>query len=230
MLNDFRGVNAGGSIERRERTNAAGTMTPRYSMTIQAEPLLHDFSDLALGKGVTDAIVAVLREAMRTRGGKATEATQHKRVTAITALAIGHPSTVRRYTGGRTGATPPNIDGGGRLYYDSGRFANGIVAMQNPKEGNGWTINVPANRLDPTTFGGGEPAIIAFWRRLTTDIPEFLGGAALAAHKEIRAAIEQAIPAAIYVVKRDATAKLAQGRWQLAARVARDAMKLITMG
>ena len=229
ILNDFSGPDAGGSIERRERTSPAGDTSVRYSMSISAEPMLHDFNPLRLGAGPSKAIVAKLRELMSTFVGKATLATQDKRMRARTALAIGHPSTVARYTGGRTGASTPNVDGQGRLYFDSGRFANGLVAMENKDEG-GWTINVPANRLDPRTFGGGESAIVAFYQRLVRDIPEFLGGQALLRHKEIRDAIETATSEAIYVVTKAANAKLASGRWQLARAIARDAIRVITMG
>ena len=225
VLNDISTPDRGGSVERRERTTSTGTHV-RYSMSIKAEPVLHEFSGLRLGAGVAKAIAEVLRERMRTGGKPASPATQHKRVVAQTSLAIGHPSTVARYSGGRTGTTPPNVDGGGRLYFDSGRFANGIAAMEN-KEEDGWTINVPANRLDPRTFGGGEAAISAFWTRLTTDIPEFLGGQALLAHARVRAAIEQAAPEAIYVAKRTASGRLAKARWDLVQRVLTDVGRLL---
>lgn len=227
VLNDLSDADRGGSLSRRERTTGTGTHV-RYSMEIQTEPILHDFNGLRLGAGPARAMRDLLSSLMKTRGGAVSPSTKDKRLKAPIGLAIGYPSLVRRYVSARGGQKQPGAGSPDRLYYDSGTFADGLAVQQNTAEEN-WTINVPANRLDPTTFGGGEAALIAFWRRLTTDIPEFLGGQAMLAHAEIRTAIEQATSEAIYVLKRDATAKLSQARWQLVARIAKDALRILTI-
>jgi hypothetical protein len=86
--------------------------------------------------------------------------TQLHRKYAETALAAGRSWAVRRYSGGRTGTTPPNSIAGGKLFNDSGRFANSLAARAT-SDGT-FTINCAANRLNPSTF---TPA--AFERMLT---------------------------------------------------------------
>ncbi len=135
-------------FEERRRTTASGVKS-RFTFTIVSEPIFMNFDDIALGAGPAAAIRDLISAGIKGISQVASAATILRRKYAAAAFARGQPGTVRRYSGGRTGATPPGESD--RLYNDSGRLANGVFVRQNPSEGS-WTVNVPANRLDPSTF------------------------------------------------------------------------------
>jgi hypothetical protein len=145
VLNDF----GGGQFERRTRTTSSGTKD-RYTMTIKAEPILHNFNGLKLGKAPAEAIRDLLRRQIKAIGEFAALPTREKRERAVDALSRGADWARRRYSGGRTGVTPPNTSG--RKFNDSGRLADGLEVRENLEE-QSWTINVPANRLTPLVDG-----------------------------------------------------------------------------
>ena len=69
-------------------------------------------------------------------------------------LAAENPSAPwvqRKYGGGRTGFKAP--DQTVRLFNDSGRLADGFFVRDNKEDGS-FTVNVPKNRFDPSTFDG----------------------------------------------------------------------------
>ncbi len=144
VLNDFSGVRV------EERTRKSGKT--HVTMTITSEPIVVNLDPIALGRGPAEAIAKVARDQIRGIGDTASTSTLLARKYAANAFSAGAAWAVRRYSGGRTGATPPAQSD--KAYNDSGRLAGGIVAMANPKESS-WTINAPANRLDPSTFKGG---------------------------------------------------------------------------
>lgn len=144
-------VNTMGSAAATERirTTSRGTKS-RFTLDIKSEPVGVLVDPVALGKGVADAIANAIREQVRAIRVPAAVDTLLKRGYAENALKRGARWAKRRYSGGRTGTKAPNTRPGGYLFNDSGRFAEGIVARATS---NGeFTINVPANRLDPSTF------------------------------------------------------------------------------
>lgn len=187
VLNDF-------GLVRHERTTSTGT-TARRAVTIDATPLVHVFDAKILGAGPAQAIAEHLRERIGAISAPAAEATILRRKAAALALSRGASWAQRRYSGGRTGATPPE-PAADKLFNDSGRLRNGIVA--GPTRDNQWQINVPANRFDPSTFTGGESALIAMYNRLREYVPELGDANRLAIVPAVRQAIGESIDA-IYV-------------------------------
>lgn len=187
VLCDF----GGATLESRTRTSAAGNTAVRYSMSIKADPILHNLSQVDLGRGPAEAIVAILQRQFREVSERVRPATELKRAQAVGALARGAAWAVRRYTGGKTGGTAPNQSSPPRMFNDSGRLRGGIFARWNALEA-GWTINVPANRLDPATFPGG--TFQAMVQRLTQLVPAFGGGDALMREPEFARALANSNP------------------------------------
>lgn len=159
VLNDY------GLTERR-RTTSKGTKS-RYTIQIRSEPLIHNFSALELGRGPAEAMKDVIVKQIKGVTAEASDATIAKRKNAARILAgatktkSGKPklsgdngaSVIKRYSGGRTGLLPPDPSST-RLFNDSGRLSN-ITIQPNRAytDDSAWEVNVPANRLDPTTFG-----------------------------------------------------------------------------
>jgi hypothetical protein len=158
IINDF--------AQERRRTTSKGTSS-RYTLTIEAEPIMHDLSETHLGEGPAETIAAVIKQQIKGITAIAAPSTLLKRRSAAKALAKGTPYAVKRYSGGRTGTTAPS--GSVRLFNDSGRLADGILVKQNPAEKN-WTINVTANRLDPRTFRN-QALFLAMLERLAQYVP-----------------------------------------------------------
>jgi hypothetical protein len=186
VLNDY--------AERRVRTTGAGTKS-RVTLSIKAEPILHDLSETNLGAGPAAAIQAAIQKQIQNITEVADPATILRRRNARRLLeggiiqenraarntwtgkkwiaeGKGHLvgvdglATIARYSGGRTGAMPPT--GSVRLFNDSGRLAKSIFVRQNPQEEN-WTINVAANRLDESTFT--QAAFMRMLQRLYAHVP-----------------------------------------------------------
>lgn len=144
-----------------------GRSKARRTIEIESEPLLHDFDDYALGvkpseaignaisltiKGITEiASIATLRRrerAKRRMEGQLSQKQQSYRRRG----AQYQGSYDRQYSGGRMGTMLPGQTV--RLFNDSGRMAEGVFVREN-KTDNSWTVNVPANRLDPQDFQPG---------------------------------------------------------------------------
>lgn len=214
------------ALQRRTRTTSTGDHV-RYSMTIEAEPVIHDFSIETLTARTRDAVLDTLKKAVTSIGINPTAATLRRRELAAIGLAAGVRSYVERYTGGRTSNDPPGTFK--TFWNDSRRFVNGLAVMINRKE-SGFTVNVPANRLDPRTFGGGESALIVQWRRFLDAAPAFRGGQALLQDKGVRDAIEEDIAGSIFVASKNARDRRYKARWDLVSRIARDAGRLVLGG
>lgn len=224
VLNDV-GVS---TLSRRERTTSNGTAV-RYSIEFKAEPILHDFNQENLGQGPAEAIRALLERKMKSIEAPASPATGLRRANASVGLAAGNPSDVKRYSGGKTGTKAPRLETPPRLFNDSGRFAEGLLARFNPTDGN-FTINVPANRLDPRTFGGGEAALVRMWQRLVQLVPEFKGGAEVLKHPEIQQAIATAVAESIVARTDRARSTISRARQALYGRVLSDLAKIVSIG
>lgn len=184
VLNDFGNMR----VEERQRTTSEGT-TSRYTMTLTAEPIIHDFAALKLNPAVAKAIGELIKKQIGDIKEKASEATIEKRARAAEAYARGKPWALKRYAGGRTGGMPPESASYDRLFNDSGRLAQSIAVMQNPKE-EGFTINVAANRLHPETFTGDQfTRMITKLREL---VPALRGGVEVLQDPTVREAIKDA--------------------------------------
>lgn len=223
VLNDL----GASSLSRRARTSAGGKTSVRYSIELQADPILHDYSLTALGQGPAVAIRDLLAKRIKAIGEKASPSTELTRKAAAKALAAGASWAARRYAGGRTGRKEPGQTD--RLFNDSGRLAEGLEVRENRGDGN-YTINVPANRLDPTTFAGGESALVAMWQRLVALVPEFRGGREIVKHEEIRQAIAEAVTESIVTRTDRARSTISRNRSRLYGQVLRDLARVVTIG
>lgn len=161
----------------------------RFTIEIESTPILHVFDDLALGQGPADAIREVLQHKIKSITARVSSATAGFRARAIQAYNAGEPWAVKRFSGGRTGKTPPKKSD--QLFNFSGRLANGVAVREN-KTDNAWTVNVPANRLNPQHF----PDRGAFERmldQLEQYVPELSDSRRLIESPEVRKAIVDSI-------------------------------------
>jgi hypothetical protein len=138
------------------RTKNGGVRT---TISIDAEPIVHRFATQKLAQPVAEAIKTRIVEQIRAISRQAAPATIERRVRAVKELAKGLKTAAKRYSGGRTGVRQPNQSDS--LFRDSDRLAAGLIVKQNTTDKT-FTINVTANRLDPSTFS---PA--AFMRMVT---------------------------------------------------------------
>src|SRR3990167_3670225 len=186
ILHDFEGI----STTLRRRTTGKGTKD-RVTIEYQSQPLVANLDPVAIGKPVAEAMTKAIQEGIRAITAAASPSTILKRKYAANAFAKGEAWAKKRYAGGRTGAKPPDTQGGGRLFNDSGRLADGIFTRAN-RDGE-WTINVPANRFDPSTFSGGVAAVNAMIQRLRELVPVLRSAQELFDTPEVRAAAREAI-------------------------------------
>lgn len=191
VLNDF----SGGSLV--ERTSASGKK--RMTVTYRSEALVHDFDAKAAGKLVADAIAETLRSKVKQIASTVSAATLRARKTAAKAFSQGEPWAVKRYSGGKLGTMPPS--GSDKQFNDSGRFAAGIAANA---RSDGWTINVPANRLNGDVLG--EAGVMRVWSKLAELVPEFGNPAMLMDDLRVRGAVKQSLANMIQKARMDAAA------------------------
>ena len=173
ILNDFSGLHQTRTQSGKQRT----------TITIKSEQLAHNLDPKVLGKQVADAIRDTLRSKLEQISAKASPYTIRKREQSAgrsakvaayldeRARIEGKPRKrgsggARRYSGGRLGYMPPNQTD--RQFHDSGRFIAGLAVGATPT---GWTVNVPANRLNADTLGDAGLAFV--WGRLRELVPEF---------------------------------------------------------
>jgi hypothetical protein len=178
-------------------TRTSKTGKKRVVIVVKAEPLVHNFDVKELGRGVAEAIAAHFRERIKAIAATAKPATIRAREIAAKAFAGGKPWAVRRYSGGKIGAMPPNQSD--RLFNDSGRMAESIVASASSD--NVWRVNVAANRLDERTT----KSVARIFERLAELVPEIRNPAALLESPAVASAIEVGMREAI--VKLEATTK-----------------------
>ena len=136
-------------FRRRTRVLKSGVERHKYTVEIESEPIVFDLAELRLGKGPAEAIREEMIADFNRITERASPATIDKRERAKVALAAGKRWAVKRYSGGRTGTTPPS--GSIRKLIDSGRLKNGIFVRENRSD-ESWTVNVPANRLKQEDF------------------------------------------------------------------------------
>lgn len=187
------------TLESRTRTQKSGKSAVRWSLSIKSAPILVNLSQVDLGRGPAEAIVAIVQRQFRAVSERVKPATEQKRKQAAAAFTRGAAWAQRRYAGGTTGPTPPNQTSPPRWGSDSGRLRGGIFARWNAIE-QAWTINVPANRLDPSTFKGG--AFEAMVSKLLQLVPALAGGAALYAEEQFQRAVANSNPVKILTGER----------------------------
>lgn len=209
-------------LARRERTTSTGTHV-RYSVNVTSQAIVTDFGAMKKAVKTGLAIRDLLKRKIQAISATVTTATKHKRAM------MSNAATSPRYTGGRMGYLPPGRASADRLFNDSGRLAEGLEVRRNAEE-EGFTINVPAARLNPSTFGGGEPALLVMWQRLVALVPEFAGGAKIFEDSAVMAALHDDVVDAIVVADAAGRAALSRGRSALWGMIARDAIKVFTIG
>ena len=168
------------------RTSKTGKQ--RVVITVKSEPILFNLDPKALGQPVAQAIVNYLRQRITSITAIAPPNTLRARATAERALRAGKQWAVKRYSGGRTGAMPPNQSN--RALNDSGRLAKSITGSASSD--GAWRINVAANRLDASTG-----AIDRILRRLNELVPEIQNPALMMGSDILRRSIEKATSDAI---------------------------------
>jgi hypothetical protein len=177
VLNDFSGV----TFEQRTRTSAAGKTGVRYSLSMEAEPILNILDGVYLGKGPADAIRDILIKQSKSIGQFIKPSTElhRKRMRREFAEGGAKPTgplarrffdVARRYSGGTTGAKAPGAGGTNRIGVDSGRLSEGWFVRQNPVE-QSFTINVPENRFTPETWAGTMESLQAWVTRFVSLVP-----------------------------------------------------------
>lgn len=138
----------GEGLSERIRTTSKGTKS-RFTLDVKVDPVIVNLNELALGKLPAEAIRKAIVDGIKAIAQVASPATLLKRKYAETAIQAGKSWATKRYAGGKIGGMAPNSSD--KLFNDSGRLAEGVAVQQNQKEG-AWTVNVAANRLDPSTF------------------------------------------------------------------------------
>lgn len=179
LLNDYGATTA--NIRRRHFQSAKTgkvSVTERVTIDMRAEPIVHVFDNIALGRDVAQAMRDKLERDIKAIKSDADDRTKEFRAWAEerltgkvgtkrlksgkrkrTAFKSVPASLRRRYDGGRTGFKKPNADGRGVLFNDSGRLAEGVHINQNYRSDNDshssadirWTVNVPKNRFTEHT-------------------------------------------------------------------------------
>lgn len=222
VVNDLSGV----KLDRRERTTSTGTHV-RYSVDMSAQPILFDFGGIEKSPRVAEAIKDLLTRKMKAITQLASDDTIVRRIGYAKELAKGAKSALARYARGRGAARPPHQHD--TLFNDSGRFADGLEVRFNPTEGH-FTINVPAARLNPSTFGGGEAAVVAMFQRLVALVPEWKGGSKVLEHPEVVSAIAEDVTEHIFVVGQRGAEAIRKARSRLYAQVFKDVTRVLQLG
>lgn len=188
----------------RRRESKAGKV--RFTIDMQSEPLIFKLDAKSLGDETANAMAGELRAQVSGITAEAAPATIKARESAARVLSGGADVDIsktthgkrevslgrkhltknwamERYSGGKLGLMLPNQTR--RAFNDSGRFIKGIVAQAQPKK---WVVNVPANRLDPTTGN-----VDRIWKRLTELVPAFGDVRLLMESAEVRGAIKRGL-------------------------------------
>lgn len=215
VLNDY-------GLTERTRTNKSGAKKSRYTVTIKSEPLLVNTNPRDLGRGPAEAIAQHLRDSIAGITTIAAPNTLRARKTAERGITKASASMFspkmaptygpvrevygptrkqalmpdgewarKRYSGGRMGLMLPNQSD--RAFNDSGRFRDSIVV--GPK-GDGWVVNVAANRLDPTTTDG-LAGLQRITQRLRELVPAWGDAKELMSVLSVRRAVKDALGQAI---------------------------------
>lgn len=220
ILNDF---SAPEGFRVRSRTSKrTGRVKRRISIEIEAQPVLFDLSEFRLGKGPAEAIRKAITDDFNALTEPAKLATRRFRERALLAFNRGERWALKRYSGGRTGPKPPAQSI--RKFIDSGRLKDGLFVRENRTD-ESWTINAPANRLNPNTFDDADQ-FATMLRELREAIPS-LTPDGLKRNRTFRRAVEQAVTEMIDVRRRmrqEGIARLRAAKLRFLATVGRIAL------
>ncbi len=185
----------GNGIERRDRVTKSGATKSRYTVSIRSEKLIFNLSEKALSKPTAEAIKKLIQERIAGISDQAAPNTIKARQVAAKAVSLGKAWAVKRYSGGKTGALPPNQSTA--LFNDSGRFWRAMSAAWVGEGSAGrWVINFAANRLSPGTLdgkGGGDSVVLQIWERLKGLVPELGNMDLIADSIPVRAAMQKSL-------------------------------------
>jgi hypothetical protein len=160
--NDMTIINLPPEMLVRKRTLKSGKVKARVTIEVESEPIIHHWTNRDIGKGPAEAIVKGLQKQMQRFGNVMQSTFERRQRQAAQGERGGMTRSYRRhFMGGRIGHMPPQ--GGNKLFINSGRLLKGLFARHNPRDGT-WTVNVPANRLNPDPLMW--PSTAAFQRML----------------------------------------------------------------
>lgn len=181
------------------RSSTSKSGKQRFHIAVESEALAFDLDTYRLAKPVAEAYAHHLREKVRAIAAVASPATLKARAVLKKAYDAGKPWAVKRFSGGRTGATPPTDST--TAFNHSGRFRESIVAA--PASDGTFRVNVAANRLSSQTGN-----VDRIWQRLVQLVPEFADvGKAMTSDAMLMARTKTAQGMILKV------AKSANGRW-----------------
>lgn len=135
---------------RTTKSGAPGKTSTVITMTVTSEPITYNVSEAFLLKAASEALAKSIREQTQAISEPVKAATARARKVAEKAFAAGKPWALERYSGGRTGVTPPQASAR-TAFVHSGRLAESIVARYVEKE-KSFYINYAANRWDPKNW------------------------------------------------------------------------------
>lgn len=208
MANDDVIILGTGNLKQCTRTNKSGAVKQRCTVEVSGDSILINADPKSLGKGPAETLAKLLRDKVSQITATASVATQKFRAASARAVAAGAQHAMKRYAGGKTGLRTPNQSD--RLFNDSGRFRDSIVATANKET---WTVNVAANRLDPGTLSGSAGALTQVYRKLLELVPEFGNPRALLDSKEFVDAVKKSNADALVKVS-DRNADLKRAKMQ----------------
>ena len=132
------------------KSGAAGRVSTVVTMTVTSEPITYNVTPAFLLKNAAAALAKQIREQTQAISAPVKPSTLEARGVAERAFAKGKPWALKRFSGGRTGVTPPKV-GEVRMFNHSGRLAESIVARYQEKA-EAFYINYAANRWNPQDF------------------------------------------------------------------------------
>jgi hypothetical protein len=199
------------ALTERRGTLASGKQRKaRYAIDIKSEPLLMDLDELNLGNVVAEAWAQRIRDQIQGIAVPASKATQAIRAKAVKALSDGAAWATKRYSGGRMGTLVPNSSD--KLFNDSGRLAAGVSVRANMTDSS-YTVNLPANRFNPDTFGAGYDKMVDRFMRLVPIInPKVALG-----DEDIEKAISQGVASMIAKAEERSMASIMRAQAKLRA-------------
>jgi hypothetical protein len=211
------------ALAERRGTTAAGTRRKaRYSFEIKSEPLLLQLDELNLGQKPAEAIRDLIKDQIAGIAVTASKATQALRVRGALALAAGASWAVKRYSGGRLGTMQPNQSN--KLFNDSGRLHAGVHVRMNQQDAS-FTVNWPANRFNPETFGAGYDAMM---RKFVALVPA-LDPKKLLGHPDVEKAIKAGLAEMMQKAEDNHAATIARKLGQLKAARMRVVKQLLQL-
>lgn len=154
--------------------------------TVESEPITVMLDEGAVARRAAEMLAQRIREQTEAIVEQVTPATAKARRKAEKAFANGESWAMKRFSGGRTGVTPPR-PGENRMFNHSGRLARGIFATFR-KEQKDFAINYPVNRWQPKDWPSMAAMQVAF-QKWVDRIPVLNGRAS--EDVGIRAAIKE---------------------------------------